>query len=96
MIVTSDPAEQTEPGTRVIGSADFVGSWPLTIDPVTLRCEPPSRVTVEANGTAYGINGMAIGAGYPEVNPIWRDNPEIDGTKINIGPLIQAGLALCE
>jgi hypothetical protein len=39
---------------------------------------------------------MAQGQGYPEIDEIWKDDPEIDGFKVNIGALIDAGLSLCE
>lgn len=84
----------------------FKERWPLTVTSGTLGCEPVSGnlkvqlVTFSSGGKTYALNGIACGhakkRGWLEVRPIWKDNPEIPGTKINIGPLIDRGLALCK
>lgn len=80
-----------------VSRADFGDGWPLVVDQGQLRCEAPSRlVFTDPNGSEWGVNGMAITHGYPEIDPIWADNPEIPGTKKNIGPLIDRGLSMCE
>ena len=33
-------------------------------------------VWFESGGVRYGINGTATGFGFPDVDPIWRDNTE--------------------
>jgi hypothetical protein len=74
--------------------------WPLTISEGTLACESISanlgRVTFTTGGNTYWVNGIAKAAQrYADLDEIWRDNPDIPGTKVNIGPLIDRGLALC-
>lgn len=55
------------------------------------------RVTVVANHEMYALNGTAQDANlWPAFDPIWRDDPIAPGMKINIGPMIERGLALCE
>jgi len=46
------------------------------------------------NGKVYAVNGNAK-IRYRDTFEIWRDNPKIPGTKINIGEMIQMGLKLC-
>lgn len=65
---------------------------------VTLRCEGPSgagSVIVNADGTDYGVNGTAQSE-YPEFDPIWKADPDVPGTKVNITEVLDLGLGLCE
>ena len=47
----------------------------------------------KTGGVEYQLNGAARSKGYKPINPIWRDNPNIPGTKINISPFIKLALA---
>lgn len=75
------------------------GQWPFTVDTATLFCTKAAsgeRVTVVAGGEMYALNGTAKSAKlWPPFDPIWLDNPNIAGVKVNIGPMIDRGLALC-
>lgn len=108
--VETDPGEATaqpvegdasvEPcspdGNEMHVDASCIDPWPLTVGDGVLRCQPPDSVTIVADGTSYAVNGMASTQGHGvEIDPIWLDNPDLAGTKINIGPMINAGLALC-
>jgi hypothetical protein len=83
-----------------VSRAEFEGdglAWPLTVDRGTLNCEPGSRVTFTADGTTYAVNGTAKGLGeWADIDPIWADDGSGLGLKVNIGDLIEAGLALCD
>lgn len=79
-----------------VSQAEFGDAWPLTIDRGTLRCEPPGAVVFQASdGSDYGVNGIALSQGYPEIDPIWADDPDPLVPKKSIGPLLDRGLALC-
>jgi len=76
------------------------GRWPFTVDSATLLCTKGAggyeRVVVVANGEMYALNGTAKDVGlWPPFEPIWRDDPKAPGLKVNIGPVIDRGLALC-
>ena len=75
------------------------GPWPFTVDSATLFCTKGAdgeRVTVVANREMYALNGTAKSSKlYPPFDAIWRDDPNGAGLKINIGPMIDRGLALC-
>jgi len=89
--------ETQVPMEAQISRADFGDEWPLTVDEGELRCEPPSRVVfTDPDGKEWGVNGMAVTHGYPEIDSIWADNPDFPDTKKSIGPLIDRGLAMCE
>ena len=92
-----------EPGLMV--STDYGTEWPLTVPYVVVRCESITAggmnlqsVTLDTpDGTSYAANGTAKShSGLPDLEPIWAPNPEISGSKINIGPVIDHGLALCD
>lgn len=97
---------QGRTGNRAeVHQRQFGKHWPLLVDAGTLVCERPLKapdlmavVFVHPSGT-YAINGTARGhandSGWKPINPIWRDNPEIPGTKIPATQLIAAGVSLC-
>lgn len=91
-----------EPGLLV--SSDFGDDWPLTVPYVVAHCENITAgdmnlqvVTIDApDGTTYAANGTAKDhTVYPSLDPVWADNPDVDGLKIDISPIIDAGLVLC-
>ncbi|WP_235683318.1 DUF2511 domain-containing protein [Mycolicibacterium fluoranthenivorans] len=75
------------------------GPWPFTVDSATLFCTSGAggdRLTVVANREMYALNGTAKSSGlYPPFDAIWADDSNADGLKVNIGPMIDHGLALC-
>ena len=51
-------------------------------------------------GDLYALNPAAIRmaervAAAVDLDPIWRDDPQILGAKVNVSPMILYGLALC-
>lgn len=91
------------PGLLV--STDYEDEWPLTVPYVVANCEeisvagrPLQVATVDApNGNTFAANGTAKSHGnYSEIDPIWAEHPSVDGLKIDISPVTEAALALCE
>jgi len=91
-----------DPGLLV--STDFGSKWPLTVPYVVAHCKNITAggqrlqvVTVTTpDGTIYSANGTAKAhTSYPTLTPIWAPDPKVDGLKIDISPVIDAGLALC-
>ena len=82
--------------SMLVDATCFNEDWPLTVTSGVLKCED-SAVIFTSGGRTYAVNGMAttwdLGV---DIDPIWADNPELEGLKINIGPLIAKGLTLCE
>lgn len=83
-----------ERGVKV-SRAEYGDDWPLTVESGRLRCRPPWVITFHTGDEAYAVNGMARSRGYRDIRPIWRDNPDLPGTKIPITPLITRGRAYC-
>jgi hypothetical protein len=70
--------------------------WPLTVERVSFKCPGGNElVIVTEDGTEYAGNGLAKGAGYADIDPIWRDDPEFAGLKVGIGELIEWGNTTC-
>ena len=67
---------------RTITRADFGDEWPFTVDSGQLRCAASAVTFTTDDGRTYGVNGMALQRGFPEIHPIWSladdmpfDNP---------------------
>ena len=91
-----------DPGLLV--STDFGDDWPLTVPYVVVHCDTASAggselhaVTVTApDNITYAANGTAKShTDYEPLNPIWADDPNASGLKLDISPVIDAGTALC-
>jgi hypothetical protein len=94
-IGTATPTSARASNEHFMSRADYGKGWPLTVESGTLRCDNDA-VTFETDSLTYGVNGTALTKGLPRIDPIWAPNPEVKGLKIDIGPLIDEGLALCE
>ncbi|WP_417811042.1 DUF2511 domain-containing protein [Thalassospira alkalitolerans] len=81
-------------GTEV-SSDQFGKRWPFTVQKGIVDCKPPQSAIFITNGKSYQLNGSAMSAGYPPIDPIWRDNPEIPGTKISLGEMIRLAREHC-
>jgi hypothetical protein len=95
--VTGVTAGEAPTGGEVAKS-EFGSRWPLTVSHGTLSCDGYSVVFAAPEGMRYGLNGTAQDQlGLPPIDPIWRYEPGMKryGLKVDIGPLIQRGLALC-
>lgn len=94
----------TQPGTYAsVSRATFApGPWPLTVDQGTLACYRGKAIIFTAGPHTYALTGaahaMGQGLGYTwqRINPIWRDSPDIPGTKVPVTALINAGQKLCK
>ena len=92
----SSPSTQ-EPQPGVLVTRESMGeAWPLTVAQARVECLDGRVAVVHANGVTYALNGTATARGYPAIDPIWRPNPLIPGTKVNIGPLIDIALKQCK
>lgn len=105
LAITTFPAlaqTSTQPGTfQVISKASFTGTWPFTVEQGTLSCYRGQGIVFNTGGKTYAINGTAqslgksLGYTWQRVNPIWRDNPSVPGTKVPVSDIIKTGQTLC-
>lgn len=88
-------ASAEESGIKKISKIDFGENWPFSVEKGILKCEQPGIVTFKVNNIEYAVNGLADTKGYTDIRPIWLDSPNLYQPKINIAPIINAGLELC-
>lgn len=90
------PASSAEP-SQLLEWTYFGDAWPLTVPEATVECRDDAVVAV-IEGTKYAVNGEAMQR-YPEMpairdSQLWRESK--GGTKVDIGPILDTGLGLCE
>jgi hypothetical protein len=86
--------ELEQPGL-LLTKATFGDGWPLTVDSVRVDCIDAMAAVAYHDGQTYALNGVAKTAGYARIEPLWRWNPENEGYRINIYPLIESALTQC-
>ena len=90
----------SSPGDTVSADTWTDGPWPLTVPTAMLLCEPgPAAIVETPDGERFQLNGRASQTRYNTrpLEGIWLTNPDIPGTRINIGPMLEAGaLMLCD
>ena len=83
-------------GYKDIYAKDYGKNWAFTIDSVNIGCEMNLPVVfVKGDDFAYGLTGASAKAVDRSIDGIWRDNPDIKGTKINLSPFIDLALSYC-
>lgn len=94
-------AHALPPTDATVSSTDMAGQWPLTVGSGVVGCERGIAIKFMAGGKTYALNGSAMGYskkmgfGWHPVAAIWRDNPDIPGTKVPLSALIAKGQSLC-
>src|SRR5690625_3258800 len=78
-----------------VKAEDFGDAWPFTVESGKVDGARGLAAIFITEGREYQLNGVASSLGYQPINPIWRDNPKIPGTKVNIGPMIDLALEHC-
>ena len=80
----------------ILTSSEMFGSeWPFTVSSGVVDCVKGSAAVFKANGKSYQLNGVASMLGFESIDSIWKDNPAIPGTKVNIDPMIDLVLKQC-
>jgi hypothetical protein len=75
--------------------ADYGNDWPFNVEEGVVDCVRGMNAIFSNAGVVYGLNGKAVQSGYLRINDIWRDDPDVPDTKIDIGPMIQLALKQC-
>ena len=100
------PAEErrSEQSSTVSAATWTDGPWPFTVEDGELVCiEPvddPGVFLVTDKGEMFALNPAAIRMAdrvgvIADLDPIWRDDRDILGAKVNVSPMILYGLTLC-
>lgn len=78
-----------------VSKSEFGDSWPFTVEGGVVDCVDGQAAVFKVEGKTYQLNGFARSRGYAPIDPIWKDNPDIPGTKISIGEMIRVALDRC-
>lgn len=71
----------------ILNEEDFK-KWPFTVSKVTVIIIG-TKLMVISRGSFYALNGSSeVSSLCKDINRIWRDNPEIPGTKISLSEVI--------
>lgn len=102
---TLDGAPLPVPGNKGIDAPGFASAagfgyaWPLTVERGALLCDRGAIILVAKSGI-FAVNGTAAGRaakeGWGDLRSIWKDNPEVPGTKMSIRPLLDRGAEVCK
>lgn len=78
-----------------VSKGEFGESWPFAVESGVVDCVDGQAAIFKTGGRSYQLNGFARSRGYAPIDPIWRENPQIPGAKINIGMMIDLALDQC-
>lgn len=87
---------------KLISAEDFGDAWPFVPEEMHLQCLPGNAVVVTdpETGRMYGLNGPANAKarqlGLEPLDQAWAESKSIPGLKQSVGPVIEAGLKLCQ
>lgn len=99
---SSGVAGDVEDDPAAVSRAEFGKAWPLTVDQGVLSCDGSGVIFTTPEGDEYGVNGTAKGLGYPEIDPIWKEDRSYDlpgdgpPLRVDISALIDRGLEICQ
>ena len=95
---------RTETSGTVSAATWTDGPWPFTIEGGELICiasaDDPGVFIVTESGETFALNPAAIrmagqAGAMADLDPIWRDDPDLVGAKVNVSPVILYALQLC-
>lgn len=102
-IVETDPTPPPPASTSVprgyVSRALMGATWPLSIDEGTIVCDRTAILLRAPDGHLYAVNGTARSQvpkfGWIDVRAITLPDPNITGLFMNVQPIIDQGLSLC-
>ena len=96
----ADIAKNVLKNPSYVFKCQFGKAWPLTVDQGLVGCrdKPGTGLQIltffDPDGKEWALNGTALSAKYPAIDPIWKDD-DFAG-KVDIGPLIDRAAKVCE
>lgn len=90
---------------KAVSEEDYGNKWAFNSGEVQLQCINGGAFVMDYDTNAvYAITGLANqlakSGKYPaeDINgsSFWKENPELPGAKISLGPFINDALALCD
>lgn len=81
---------------QAITQEQFGKDWPFTVSDGSVDCVDGIGAVFKSGGVSYQLNGIADAIGYAAIETIWRDSPDIPGTKIGLGSVLELALDECK
>lgn len=101
----SESENESDTIGTIYKAEDYGDMWPFSVKEIEVFCHGYKQIYFRSEGKIYALNGSARSAvqnGRNELNAIdmeevWLDNPELDGTKIPLLPgIISNALENCK
>ncbi|WP_445300140.1 DUF2511 domain-containing protein [Microcoleus sp. D3_18_C4] len=92
LLLATGCAEET---SITVNQQTYGKTWPLTVTNGILSCVDQAVIFTAPDGNQYAVNGFAITAGYPSIDPITLPDPVNPRSKRYLGVLIDDGKRLC-
>ncbi|WP_421722554.1 DUF2511 domain-containing protein [Alloalcanivorax xenomutans] len=93
---TAAPNGQVNPSMRVTEVSFSNGPWPFTFEAGEIQCQERMGVALKTDdGALYALNGTGTGVSLNSDSTVWKDNPEIPGTKVSLSSMINYALESC-
>lgn len=73
---------------------EYGKDWPFTHPEARLMCDGGISL-VKIDGRKYGLTHKAQEKGYPPIDSVWREDPEVPGSKIWLGDIIAKAREHC-
>lgn len=89
-------------GQQLLDAEDYGLQWPFTMPEAYLMCLDGNAIAAmdPESGVMYAVNGAANSKAkrlaLEPLNSVWRENPELPGTRISVSTMIDKGLQLCD
>lgn len=89
-------------GQELVNVEDYGLQWPFTMPEAYLMCLDGNAVAAmdPESGVMYAVNGAASSKAsrlaLEPLTSVWRENPELPGTKISVSTMVEKGLQLCD
>jgi hypothetical protein len=83
-----------------VTQAQYGAAWPFAVEQGTLMCQTSSggrlhSAVLKVGEVEYALNAVAESRGYASVEPIWRNNPQFTGGRMDLAPMVALALEQC-
>ncbi|MES2730151.1 MAG: DUF2511 domain-containing protein [Bacteroidota bacterium] len=79
-----------------VTKSEYGTKWPFTVDEGYIDCVDNQEVVFRTGRKVYSLSGATEDAQkYLNIEYIWKEDPQVKGTKILLYPFIEKGLKIC-
>ena len=86
-------------GGREVTRLQYGEAWPFTVAKGTVDCDAQGRAIFRTQrpdpSGVWALTGEARAYGYPAIDPFWRENPSMPGTRVPLTEMVRLALEQC-